>query len=190
GRLVPGAYRVPAASYAVRGVFTNKTPTGPYRGAGRPEAAYIIERLVDLAAQALAMDPVEIRRKNLVRDDEIPFKSLSGLTYDSGRHAMTLDKALALLGYKDFRHEQNEARRAGRYLGVGFSTFVETASTGPSRTGAMSAYEYGSVRMEPSGRVTVVTGTSPHGQGTPTTLAPIVADELGVTPAGITLLHG
>jgi carbon-monoxide dehydrogenase large subunit len=190
GRLVPGAYRVPAASYSVRGVFTNKTPTGPYRGAGRPEAAYIIERLMDLAAQELGMDPVEIRRRNFVRDDEFPFKSLSGLTYDCGRYAHTLDKALALLGYKDFREEQADARRQGRLLGVGFSTFVETASTGPSRTGAMNAYEYGSVRMEPSGRVTVVTGTSPHGQGTATTLAQIVADELGVTPDDITVVHG
>ena len=190
GRLVPGAYRIPAASYAVRGVFTNKTPTGPYRGAGRPEAAYIIERLMDLAAGALELDPVEIRRQNFVRDDEFPYRSLSGLTYDSGRYALTLDKALALLGYKDFRREQAEARRGGRLLGVGLSTFVETASTGPSRTGAMNAYEYGSVRMEPSGRVTVVTGTSPHGQGTATTLAQIVADELGVTPDDITVVHG
>jgi carbon-monoxide dehydrogenase large subunit len=190
GRLVPGAYRVPAASYSVRGVFTNKTPTGPYRGAGRPEAAYIIERLMELAARELGIDPVEIRRRNFVRDDEFPFTSLSGLTYDSGRYAHTLDTAVALLGYKDFRHEQAEARRQGRLLGVGFSTFVETASTGPSRTGAMNAYEYGSVRMEPSGRVTVVTGTSPHGQGTATTLAQIVADELGVTPEDITVVHG
>src|SRR5262249_61084869 len=135
-------------------------------------------------------DPAEIRRKTAVRADEFPFKPPSGLPYDPGRYALTLDRALAMLGYKDFRREQDEARRAGRLLGVGLSTFVETASTGPSRTGAMNAYEYGSVRMEPSGRVTVVTGTSPHGQGTPTTLAPIVADELGVTPAGITLLHG
>src|SRR5262249_18487767 len=88
------------------------------------------------------------------------------------------------------RHEQSEARRAGRYLGGGLSSFVETASTGPSRTGAMSAYEYGSVRMEPSGRGTVGTGTSPHGQGTATTLAPIVADELGAAPADITVVHG
>src|SRR5262249_19790470 len=157
---------------------------------GRPEAAYIIERLVDLAAQSLELDPAEIRRKNFVRDDEFPFKSLSGLIYDSGRYALTLDRALAMLGYNDFRREQDEPRRTGRLLCVGLSTFVETASPGPSRTGAVNAYEYGSVRMEPSGRVTVVTGTSPHGQGTATTLAQIVADELGVTPADITVVHG
>jgi aerobic carbon-monoxide dehydrogenase large subunit len=190
GRLITGAYRVPAASYAVRGVFTNRTPTGPYRGAGRPEASFIIERLMDLAARALAMDPVEIRRKNFVRDEDFPFKTLSGLTFDSGRYALTLDKALDLLDYKDFRQEQTEARARGRHRGVGFSTFVETASTGPSRTGAMSGHEYGSVRMEPSGRVTVLTGTSPHGQGTATTLAQIVADELGMTPDDITVVHG
>ena len=103
GRLVPGAYRIPAASYTVRGVFTNKTPTGPYRGAGRPEAAFIIERLVDLAARELAMDPVEIRKLNFVRDGDFPFKSLSGLTYDSGRYALTLDRALEILDYKGIR---------------------------------------------------------------------------------------
>ena len=190
GRLVTGAYRIPAASYSVRGVFTNKTPTGPYRGAGRPEAAFIIERLVDRAARELGVDPVEIRKVNLVRDGDFPFKSPSGLTYDSGRYGLTLDRALEILDYKGFRAEQERARAGGRYVGVGLSTFIETASTGPSRTGAMASFEYGSVRVEPSGRVTVLTGTSPHGQGTETTLAQIVADELGVTPDDVTVLHG
>jgi carbon-monoxide dehydrogenase large subunit len=190
GRLITGAYRIPAASYRVRGVFTTKAPTGPYRGAGRPEAAYIIERLVDLAARELGIDPVEIRRKNFVRDTDFPFKSPSGLTYDSGRYALTLDKALDLAGYHEFRVEQARARREGRYRGVGLSTFVETASTGPSRTGALAAHEYGAVRIEPSGRATVLTGTSPHGQGTATTFAQIVADELGLTPDDITVIHG
>jgi len=190
GRLITGAYRIPAAAYTVIGVFTNKTPTGPYRGAGRPEAAFIIERLVDLAARELGIDPVEIRKLNFVRDDDFPFKAPSGLTYDSGRYALTLGRALELVGYENFRDEQATARRHGRYLGIGLSTFIETASTGPSRTGAMAGFEYGAVRMEPSGRVTVLTGTSPHGQGTETTLAQIVADELGVTPDDITVLHG
>jgi aerobic carbon-monoxide dehydrogenase large subunit len=190
GRLITGAYRISAASYRTRGVFTTKSPTGPYRGAGQPEAAYIIERLVDLAARALGLDPVEIRTKNLVRDSDFPFRSASGLTYDSGRYRLTLDKALEIVGYDKLRGEQARLRRDGRYLGVGLSTFVETASTGPSRTGVLAGHEYGAVRMEPSGRVTVLTGTSPHGQGTATTLAQIVADELGVTPDDVTVIHG
>jgi carbon-monoxide dehydrogenase large subunit len=188
GRLISGAYRIPAASYRARAAFTTRAPTGPYRGAGRPEAAYLIERLADLAAGELGMDPVEIRRKNFVRD--FPFTSPSGLTYDSGRYTHTLDRALDLLDYKHVRQEQARRRAEGRYLGVGWSTFVETASTGPSRTGAVAGHEYGAVRVDPSGRVTVLTGTSPHGQGTATTLAQIVADELGLTPADITVLHG
>ncbi|MGH7325775.1 MAG: xanthine dehydrogenase family protein molybdopterin-binding subunit, partial [Candidatus Rokuibacteriota bacterium] len=190
GRLITGAYRIPAASYRVRGVFTTKSPTGPYRGAGRPEAAFIIERLADLAARELGLDPVAVRKKNLVRDGDFPFKSPSGLTYDSGRYALTLDRALEILGYEKIRDEQSRLRREGRYLGVGFSTFVETASTGPSRTGVLAGHEYGAVRVEPSGRVTVLTGTSPHGQGTATTLAQIVADQLGLTPDDITVIHG
>ncbi len=190
GRLVTGAYRIPAASYATRGVFTHRAPTGPYRGAGRPEASYIIERLADLAARELGMDPVEIRRRNLVRDGDFPFRSPAGLTYDSGRYGATLDRALALLDYGHARQEQERARQAGRLVGIGVSTFVETASTGPSRTGALAGHEYGAVRVEPSGRITVLTGTSPHGQGTATTLAQIAADALGVTPADVTVLHG
>jgi carbon-monoxide dehydrogenase large subunit len=190
GRLVTGAYRIPAASYSVRGVFTNKTPSGPYRGAGRPEAAYIIERLVDMAARELGADPVDIRKRNFVRDEDFPWKSPSGLLYDSGRYGLTLDRALDILGYGRAREEQARLRRDSRYLGIGLSTFVETASTGPSRTGAMAGHEYGAVRVEPSGRVTVVTGTSPHGQGTATTFAQIVADELGVAPEDVTVLHG
>jgi carbon-monoxide dehydrogenase large subunit len=188
GRLVTGAYRIPAAQYRVRGAFTTTTPTGPYRGAGRPEAAYIIERLADMAARELGLDPAEIRRRNFI--DAFPWKTPSGLTYDSGRYAHTLDRALALVDYAGVRAEQARLRRAGRYLGIGISAFVETASTGPSRTGVLAAHEYGAVRVEPSGHLTVLTGTSPHGQGTATTLAQIVADELGVTPEDITVVHG
>jgi carbon-monoxide dehydrogenase large subunit len=190
GRLVTGAYRIPAAAYHTRAVFTTKTPTGPYRGAGRPEASFLIERLADLAAGALGMDPAEIRRRNFVRDGDFPFKSPSGLVYDSGRYAHTLERALEMVDYAALRAEQAAARAAGRHLGIGLSTFIETASTGPSRTGALAGHEYGAVRVEPSGRVTVLTGTSPHGQGTATTFAQIVADELGVTPEDVTVLHG
>jgi carbon-monoxide dehydrogenase large subunit len=190
GRLITGAYRIPAAAYTVRAVFTNKTPTAPYRGAGRPEGSYIIERMMDLAATELEMDPVDIRKKNFIRPEEFPYKVPSGLTFDSGRYAMTLEKALGIFDYPKCREEQAKLRKDGRYLGIGVSTFVETASTGPSKMLPISGYEYGAVRVEPSGRVTVLTGTSPHGQGGETTFAQIVADELGVTPEDVTVLHG
>jgi carbon-monoxide dehydrogenase large subunit len=187
---VSGAYRIPAVAYTTRAVFTTTTPTCPYRGAGRPEASFLIERLADLAARALGMDPVDIRRKNFVRDGDFPWKSPAGLTYDSGRYGLTLDRALEVLDYRGARAEQARARADGRRVGVGLSTFIETASTGPSRTGVLAGHEYGAVRVEASGRITVVTGTSPHGQGTATVLAQIVADELGVTPGDVTVLHG
>jgi carbon-monoxide dehydrogenase large subunit len=190
GRLITGAYRIPAASYSLRGAFTNKTPTAAYRGAGRPEGSFIIERMADLAAAELGLDPVQIRKRNFIQPEEFPYKTPSGLTYDSGRYALTLDKALEILDYPKFRSEQARARREGRHLGVGFSTFVETASTGPSRMMAFQGHEYGAVRVEPTGRVTVLTGTSPHGQGGETTFAQIVADELGLTPEDVTVLHG
>ncbi len=190
GRLITGAYRIPAASYTIQGALTTKTPTAAYRGAGRPEGSFIIERMMDLAAAELGMDPVETRKKNFIRPEEFPYKVPSGLTYDSGRYAHTLDKALAILDYTKVREEQARLSAQGRYLGVGVSTFVETASTGPSRMMAFSGHEYGAVRVEPTGRITVLTGTSPHGQGGETTFAQIVADDLGVRPEDVTVLHG
>ncbi|MFQ5893050.1 MAG: xanthine dehydrogenase family protein molybdopterin-binding subunit [Nitrospinota bacterium] len=190
GRLITGAYRIPAASYTVRAAVTTKTPTAPYRGAGRPEGSYIVERMIDLAAAELGMDPVEIRRKNFIGPEEFPYNTPSGLTYDSGRYAVAFDKALGILDYKRVREEQGRLRKSGRWLGVGFSTFVETASTGPSRMMAFSGYEYGAVRVDATGQITVLTGTSPHGQGGETTFAQIVADVLGVTPADVAVLHG
>jgi carbon-monoxide dehydrogenase large subunit len=189
-RLVTGAYRIPAAQVSVRGAYTHKTPTAAYRGAGRPEAAYVIERLADLAAEALGQDPVEIRRRNLVRPEDFPYRAPSGLTYDSGRYEVTLDRALELGDYAGARALQAAARREGRLVGLGFSTFVETAGTGPSRALMFAGWEYGAVRVEASGRVVVVTGTSPHGQGTATTFAQIVAGELGLSLEDVTVLHG
>jgi carbon-monoxide dehydrogenase large subunit len=189
-RLVTGAYRIPAAEVTVRAVYTHKTPTGPYRGAGRPEASYLIERLADLAAAELGLDPVEIRRRNFVPPDAFPYRAPSGLLYDCGRYATTLDRALELAGYPALRAEQAAARRAGRYVGIGLSAFVETAGTGPSRQMAMQGWEYGAVRVEPSGSATVLTGTSPHGQGLATTFAQIVADALGIGLEDVTVLHG
>ncbi|MBI2460606.1 MAG: molybdopterin-dependent oxidoreductase [Candidatus Rokubacteria bacterium] len=190
GRLITGAYRIPAAEFSVRGVYTHKTPAGPYRGAGRPEGSYLIERLADLAAAELGIDPVEIRRRNFIPPEAFPYKAPSGLTYDTGRYALTLDKALEILDYPGFRAEQARLRGEGRYLGLGISTFVETAGTGPSKALPVSGFEYGAVRVEATGKVTVLTGISPHGQGQETTFAQIVADELGVEPEDVIVLHG
>jgi carbon-monoxide dehydrogenase large subunit len=190
GRLITGAYKIPAASFALHGLYTHKTPLGSYRGAGRPEATYVIERLADVAAAEIGVDPVDIRRRNLIGDREFPYRVPSGLTFDSGRYETTLDRALALAGYTALRREQGQARREGRLLGIGLATFVEPAGTGPSRLMPFEGWEYGSVRVEPSGRVVVVTGISPHGQGQETTFAQIVADELGIDLEDVAVVHG
>ena len=190
GRLMTGAYRIQAGEYATKAVATNKTPTGPYRGAGRPEAAYMIERLADLAAVELGIDPVEIRKKNFIRPEEFPYVAASGLTFDCGRYELGFDLALKIADYEQLRVEQAKLRKEGRYLGIGLSAFVETAGAGPSKKAPTPGWEYASVRAEQTGRVTVLTGTSPHGQGQETTFAQIVADELGVGPSDVTVLHG
>jgi len=190
GRLITGAYRIPAACFTVRGVYTHMTPTGSYRGAGRPEATYLIERLADAAAAELHIDPVEIRRRNLIRPEDFPYRVPSGLTYDTGRYAFTLDRALALVGYKQCRAMQAAARREGRLIGLGVATFVETAGSGPSRLVDFARWEYGAVRVNPDGGVVVLTGVSPHGQGQETTFAQIVAEELGIELEHVTVLHG
>ena len=190
GRLVTGAYRIPAAAVAVRGVYTHKTPTGAYRGAGRPEAAYLIERLADLAAAELGIDPAEIRRRNFIAPDEFPFRVPSGLTYDTGRYAYTLGRALEAARYDESRALQSRARGEGRLVGIGLAAFVETAGSGPSRAMPYPGWEYGSVRVEASGHVVVVTGVSPHGQGQETTFAQMAADALGVGVGDVTVLHG
>ncbi len=173
--LITGAYAIPAAEVTLVGARTNKVPTGPYRGAGRPEAAYLIERMVDEAARELGLDPVELRRRNLVRD--FPHETPLGWTYDSGDFERCLDRALELAEVEQWR----DARRAGRRLGVGVGMLVE-------RSGGL--WESAAIRREPDGRVVVRTGSSPHGQGHETTFAQIVADELGVDPAAVEIRWG
>lgn len=190
GRLLTGPYRIPAARYELTSVFTNAMATAPYRGAGRPEAAYLLERTMDAIARACDLDPVEVRRRNLIRPEEFPYKAPSGLVYDSGQYEAALDRALELTDYKRFRDEQRRAREAGRYLGIGFSTFMESAGVGPSKITPIFGWESGAVRVEPSGTITVLTGTSPHGQGLETAFAQIVADHLSVPMENVTVLHG
>ncbi len=174
--LLTGAYAIPAAEVEVVGAATNKVPTGPYRGAGRPEAAFIVERLVEEAARGLAMDPVELRRLNFVPADAFPYETPLGWVYDSGDFERCLDRALELFDLDRRRAERNRARADGRVAGIGIGMVIE-------RCGGL--WESGRVAVEPDGRVVAWTGSSPHGQGHETTFAQIVADELGVEPERI-----
>jgi aerobic carbon-monoxide dehydrogenase large subunit len=177
-----GAYRIPHARFRLRGVATTQVPTGPYRGAGRPEGAYYIERLMDLIAARLGLDPVAVRRRNFI--DAFPYKGATGLTHDSGDYHALLDRALARVGYDRWRAEQARRRReGGRPIGIGLSTWIEVAGGG-------ELWEDAAVRLELSGRVTVLTGSSPHGQGHETVFSQIAADALGVDPDQVTVLHG
>jgi carbon-monoxide dehydrogenase large subunit len=167
-----GAYRIPAAAVEVSGVYTNTPPTGAYRGAGRPEAAFVIERLVDELAVEIGADPVELRRRNFVPPDAFPYRTPLGVTYDSGDYAAALDYALELIDYAGLRAEQRRARASGDgdLLGVGLMCYVEPTGGG---------WESGRVKVEPDGRVIAITGSVGQGQNHRTTFAQIVADRLG-----------
>lgn len=190
GRMLSGAYKIPHIYANVIGVYTNTGMVDAYRGAGRPEATYVVERAMDLVARELNMDPAEVRRKNFVPPNEFlydPAGILAGLKYDSGNYEGTLNKALEMAGYKDFRKEQEQARKQGRYLGVGLSSYVEICGVAPSAWIGLAGQGWGAglwesanVRMHLTGKVVATVGSSPHGQGHETTMAQLVAGELGV----------
>jgi carbon-monoxide dehydrogenase large subunit len=184
GLMLSGCYKIPAIGIELRAAFTNKMSTDAYRGAGRPEATYVIERLMDRIAQELKLDPVAVRKKNFPKPTDFPFKTATGLAYDSGNYPLALNKALKIAGYDKLRREQKTLRSRGRYLGIGLSTYVEICAMGPG------FWEYGKVQVEPNGKVMVFSGASPHGQGQQTSFAQIVADELGVAMDDITVVHG
>ena len=191
--LLPGAYEWRQVASRTIGVLTNKVPTDPYRGAGRPEATHLVERMVDLFAQEIGADPVEVRRKNFIT--EFPHTNPFGLVYDSGDYDGSLTKALELVGYEQFRRDQEAARARGRYLGIGVSTWIEICGFGPSAgtapaTGGLALTESAHVRVYPTGSVNVFVGTHSHGQGHDTTFPQIVADHLGVPYDTIELHHG
>jgi carbon-monoxide dehydrogenase large subunit len=188
--MMPGLYNFRNIDADVVGVFTNCVPTDAYRGAGRPEATHGIERMVDLLAAELNMDPAAIRFKNFVQPDQFPFPTATGLNYDSGDYGATLQKAMDMIGYDDLRKQQAAARAAGRLMGIGISTYGELCAFGPSPATPAGGWESATVRIEPTGKVTVHTGTSPHGQGQETSFAQIAADELGVPMDDIIVLHG
>ncbi len=191
-----GVYDVPAYSFSCTSVFTNKTPTDAYRGAGRPEATYAIERAIDSLAAKIGVDPAEIRRRNFIAEDKFPYSSVAGLVYDSGNYVGALDKCLDMAGYAELRTEQARRREAGdrKQLGLGLSSYFEMCGLAPSRVLASLNYsaggwEAGTVRILPTGKVEVVTGSTPHGQGHETSWSMIVADRLGISPDDIDVLH-
>ena len=189
-----GAYKMKAFDGRAVGVFTNTTPTDAYRGAGRPEATYLIERVMDLVARETGIDPVEVRRKNFVRAEDQPFTTLLGLTYDSGDYTITLDKALEMVDYKSLRREQAEKRKQGKYIGIGLSTYIEICGLGPAAatqaaTG-VSLWGMSVVNVHFTGKATVIIGSSPHGQGHETTYAQVASDVLGIPVEDIDVQHG
>jgi len=198
GRIATGVYKIPAAYCKVWGVYTNTAMVDAYRGAGRPEASYLIERMMDRFAVEIGMDPAEVRRRNFIQPQDFPYDNGMGLLpYDSGNYEPALNKALQMVGYQNFRKEQAEARKQGRYLGVGISSYVEICGVAPSAwIGAVGQgwgaglFESANVRVHLTGKVVVTTGSLPHGQGVETSFAQIVADELGVPYDDVTIEWG
>ncbi len=195
GLIVNGAYAIPHASAEVFGMLTHTTPVDAYRGAGRPEATFLIERMVDLYAEAIGMDPLAVRERNLIHADKFPYTNPFALQYDSGNYQGALAKALTMLDYPAFRREQEALRAQGKYVGIGFSTYVEMCGLGPSEVAGAVGFQGGlwesaTVRVHPTGKVTVFTGASPHGQGEETTFAQIAGQELGIDPGDIEVVHG
>src|ERR671923_1719650 len=195
GLMLSGNYRIPNIFCEVTGVHTNTTLVDAYRGAGRPEATYLVERAVDLTARELGMDPAEIRRRNFVPANAFPHTTATGVTYDSGNYQPTLEKALEIAGYQQLRQEQERLRREGKYLGIGVSNYVEICGMAPSQVlGAVGAgaggWESATVRVHPTGKVTVYSGASSHGQGHETAFAQVAADGLGIPFEDVEVVHG
>jgi carbon-monoxide dehydrogenase large subunit len=190
GLVLTGCYKIPAVKIDIVGVYTHKMSTDAYRGAGRPEATYLIERLMDVVAREMKIDKVEIRLKHFPTPAEFPFATACGLTYDTGNYQGALTKAKQLVNWDQIVKERASARAAGKLSGIGVSTYVEICAMGPSKAMPAGGWEWGCVRIEISAKVTVITGVSPHGQGQETTFAQIVADRLGVPIEDVVVLHG
>ncbi len=190
GLMLSGAYAIPHITIHVRGVFTNRMSTDAYRGAGRPEATYVVERVADLVAAELDMDPVELRQRNF--PSEFPYETATGLTYDSGDYVKALNKAIEVGEYAGLRAQQAEARAEGRLVGIGLSSYVEICALGPSSAMPSGGFGWDSatVQVHPTGSVSVLTGVSPHGQGQETSFAQIAADKLGLDLDQVEVKHG
>lgn len=194
-RLLGGPYLTPSVRARVRGVYTNTMCVEPYRGAGRPEALYVLERLLDNGARKLGIDPFEIRAKNAIPPEKFPYESPGGMRYDSGNLPGLLERAKVLSKYDELRREQEELRKKGQYLGIGVGFFIDPGGGAPSRVVSefgrrVGSFEVGTVRVHPSGKVTILAGTMNHGQGHETSYCQIVADRLGVPFEDVELING
>jgi carbon-monoxide dehydrogenase large subunit len=185
-----GTYDIPAIRTTLTEVFTNKTPTDAYRGAGRPEATYFVERAMDMLARELNMDPAELRRKNFIPANKFPYQTQMGAVYDSGNYEAALDAALKAANWKGLIAERDKARKDGRLVGLGLAMYVEVCGLGPSSSLPTGGWEHGQVTVERDGRITATTGASPHGQGNETTFAQMLADQFGIPFDHVTILHG
>ena len=195
GTLLAGTYTTPAIYVETKAVFTNTVPVDAYRGAGRPEATFVVERIVDLAADELGMDPAELRRRNFIPANAFPYQTPVALQYDSGDYQTTLEMALRAAGYAEFEQRRQEAARRGKLRGIGLATYIEACGIAPSAVaGALGAraglYESGAIRVNPTGGVTVLTGSHSHGQGHETTFAQLVSEYLGVPIESVEIVHG
>jgi len=195
GTLLAGQYKTPNIYVEVDSVFTNTAPVDAYRGAGRPEATFLLERIVELAARELGLDPVELRRKNLIQPEDFPYQTPVALEYDIGDYEASLDKALGMADYAGFPARQKASEQAGKLRGIGFSCYIEACGLAPSQlAGELGAgvglWESGEVRVNPTGSVTVLTGSHSHGQGHETTFAQLVASKFGISVDDVEVVHG
>ncbi|MYE11069.1 MAG: xanthine dehydrogenase family protein molybdopterin-binding subunit [Gammaproteobacteria bacterium] len=195
GTLLAGQYRTPAIYVEVQSVFTNTGPVDAYRGAGRPEATYVVERLVETAAREMGMDPAEIRRRNFIQPDQFPYETPVALTYDTGDYEASLDRALELVDYSRFAARRAESEARGRKRGIGFSSYIEACGLAPSQVAlslgaGVGLFESAEVRVNVTGSVTVITGSHSHGQGHETTFAQVVSDQLGIPFENVEVVHG
>jgi len=195
GTLLAGNYKTPVIYTNVKAVFTNTVPVDAYRGAGRPEATYQIERVIDKAAREIGMDPVELRRRNFIKPDQFPYQTPVAVQYDTGNYDATMDKALELADVTGFAARREESAGRGRFRGLGIASYIEACGIAPSSlVGALGAraglYEAATVRVNPTGSISVFTGSHSHGQGHETTFAQVVADMLGCDEAQVDIVHG
>jgi carbon-monoxide dehydrogenase large subunit len=193
--LLAGQYTTPVIYCNMKAVFTSTVPVDAYRGAGRPEATYLLERVIDLAARETARDPAELRRLNFIKPNQFPYQTPVALTYDTGNYDATMDAALAAADYKGFAKRREAAKKRGKLRGIGIAAYIEACGIAPSNVaGALGAraglYEVATVRVNPTGSVTLLTGSHSHGQGHETTFAQVVSDKLGIAFESVDVVHG
>jgi carbon-monoxide dehydrogenase large subunit len=188
--MASGTYDIPAIRATLTEVFTNKTPTDAYRGAGRPEATYFVERAMDMLARELNIDPAEVRRKNFISPTKFPYATPMGAVYDSGDYEKALNRALEAADWKSLKAQRDAARKEGRIVGLGLAMYVEVCGVGPSSSMPTGGWEHSQVTVERDGRISATTGASPHGQGNETTFAQMLADQFGAPIEHITIVHG